>query len=256
MSSRPSPSRSATADTKSIRPRSSCVATREKLADPSQTAPLKSAIPATHARMAGESGTHRPLSSRLSDSRADRPLMLAGSGPFSMVLPRYRSTRLERFPNSGGTGPLNVLPPNVRPRRYCRLPKSAGMEPVSALRSSASHSRFSSCPSAAGIESVNQFSWRNSDSRLPRLPSSTGMGPVNPLFPPTSSHNRWDSAPSSGGSEPTNPLPTYSRAVSSQPPRRSPVTRPSATSTPYQSSSGALLSQLVLSVQSSPPVAR
>ena len=71
------------------------------------------------------------------------------------------------------------------------------------------------------------------------------MGPVNPLLPPTSSHRSRDSVPSSGGSDPVNPLPTCSRAVSSHPPRRKPMTRPcSFVPTPYQSPSGAALSQL------------
>ena len=116
--------------------------------------------------------------------------------------------------------------------------------------------------------------------RLLKFRNSSGIVPVS-LLPPRLSNlkvrqgtqprrdrspsARWhrDSAtradpgsPVRTGSDPVKPLPTCCCRAWSHSPRRSSVTRPSpSVPTPCQSPSGALLSQLVLSVQLGPPVA-
>ena len=181
-----------------------------------------------------------------------------GIGPESALWLRSRRSRsVVSLPSSGGIGPDRLFQAKVSISRCGRLPSWGGMGPVNSLAARLNDSKPVRLPSAGGIGPERLLSPRLRVSRLMRRRISSGMVPER-LFPRSRRYVSSSRLPNSGGMGPERPCGTHPPASGSHRLASSTrVTRPPAfTVTPYQSPSGASLSQFVLSTQFGPSVAR
>ena len=194
----------------------------------------------------GGIGPERSLPVRSSDAKLARLPSVGGIGPERSLPVRSSDARLARLPSSRGIGPLSSFHQRARYRNWARSPSSGGIGPERSLPPRSSRPKLARLPSWGGIGPESPLQMMTSDRRLVRLPSSGGIWPAS-SFSWRYNSSRLARSPSSGGIEPA-------RLLSAN---RMPTTRPmSSTSTPCHSPRGRSVSQLSLSAQFGPPVAR